>query len=178
MKRITLVLLCLILLKFIQAQDLDMYQRNNNDNFQLPSITWQMNYNEFDMLSKHFRMQHMLYAMVFPGYVHFYAKDYTTGWILFTTRMLVYGSYIYSFYYAYKHREDSDINRWLLNSNVLWTEAGFVMANYFFDVIHGKYVLEKKQKLIRYKYSMKLQLSAVSSVNGKTYPTLGIRVKF
>ncbi len=178
MKRLSLIVFSLLLLKISMAQDFDMYQRNNNDNFKLPSITWQMDYNEFDLLSKHFRMQHMFYAMILPGYAHFYAKDYTTGWLLFTSRMLVYSSFLYTFYYAYKHREDSNINRWLINGNVLWAEAGFVMANYFFDIIHGKYVLEKKQNMIRYKYSMKLQLSAVNSLDGKPYPALGIKVKF
>ena len=179
MRRLVFVLLfILVFISSSKAQDVDVYKRNENDNFNLPQISWQMNYDEYQILSKHFRMQQMLYAMVLPGYMHFYAGDKPTAWVLFTSRMFVYSTFLYTYYYAYKHRAESNVNQVLLSTNVLWTEAGFVMANYFFDIIHGKYVLDKKQRLIRYKYSMKMQLSAVQSLDGKAYPTLGIKVNF
>ncbi len=178
MKRFIVLTLLLTLFFVSFSQDVDLYQKNENDNFNLPQISWQMNYHEYSLLSKHFRMQQMLYAMVLPGYMHFYADEKTTGWILFTTRMMVYSTFLYTYYYAYEHRRESNVNQVLLSSNVLWTEAGIVMMNYFYDIIHGKYMLDKKQRLIRYKYSMKMQLSAVQSLDGKAYPTLGIKVNF
>ncbi len=160
------------------AQDIDVYRRDLNDNFRLPEISWQMSFDEYQILSRDLRMQHMLYAMILPGYAHFYVKDNKTGWWLFSTRMLVYASFLYTYYYAYDHRNDATINQVLLNANVLWMEAGFVMANYFYDWIHAKALLDKKKELIRYKYSMKMQLSAIQSLDGKAIPSVGVRVKF
>ena len=178
MKKLLFLVATLSYLTSLYAQDIDIYRHQQNDEFKMPDISWQMSFDEYQILSKHLRMQHMLYAMVLPGYAHFYVNEPTTGWILFTTRMAVYGSLLYTYYYAYQHRETATINQWLINTNVIWAEAGFIMANYFFDWIHARYKLEKKQQLIRYKYSMKLQLSAINSPQGKTSPSIGVRVNF
>ncbi len=178
MKRFVCLLLFLITGFFAFSQDIDVYHRSQNDNFNMPQVSWQMDFNEYQILSRDLRMQHMLYAMIMPGYAHFYVKKPTTGWILFASRMAVYGTLLYTYYYAYDNRETATINQYLINANVLWTEFGFIMANYFYDWIHAKYLLDRQKEMIRYKYSMKMQLSAIASPEGKVSPGLGVQVKF
>ncbi len=87
---------------FVFSQDIDVYHRSQNDNFNMPQVSWQMDFNEYQVLSRDLRVQQMLYAMIMPGYAHFYIKESTTGWILFATRMAVYGTLLYTYYYAYE----------------------------------------------------------------------------
>ncbi|HKK10446.1 MAG TPA: hypothetical protein VJ939_06385, partial [Bacteroidales bacterium] len=75
MNQLALAVLSAVLLAFSQqsfAQDFDVYKRSKNDNFRLPEINRDMTFEEFQLLSRNLRMKDMLYAMVVPGYTHFY----------------------------------------------------------------------------------------------------------
>jgi len=170
----------------ILAQDIDFYNKNKNDNFLLPQVAKEMSFSEFQIMSRTFRMQDMMYSMIVPGYVHFKAKDKTMGYSLLTVRSLAYATLGYEAFWSQKTAADTSIWLNLQNFNslssqsktntLLLASAMFAIGStYLFDIIHGKYRLEKKQEAIRYKYSLKASLSVSYRETTNDY-FLGFRV--
>jgi hypothetical protein len=155
----------------IKAQDIDVYTKKKNDNYHLPKINSKMSFEEFQLLDKHLKMQDMLYAMVVPGYVHFQAKDKIVGYSLLGLRSLGFGG----IYYVSKTTgitlptllSFSNLESYKREEKILLYSSALILTTYFFDWIHGKYRLEKKQNMIRYRYGMKINFTEISMLNTK-----------
>jgi len=168
------------------SQDIDLFQKKQNDNFKFEKINPQMSIDEYRILSRNLRMKEMLYAMIVPGYVHFYAKDNLSGYSLLAIRSAAFGTIAYL---AYKGELTFGKDKlWKLNlknediSNtdkyLAYTSMAAIFGTYFYDWIHGNYMLKKKQENIRYKYNMKLNLGMINSPTGNSVPSLNFQIKF
>ncbi len=190
MKKVFLVLCVLFFAGSLFAQDIDIYQKRKNTNYKLPYLNPQMTLNEFQLLNRTLRLQDMLYAMIVPGYVHFKAKDPAVGWSLVGLRMAGFGGlgYIYlkndyslKELFSGKGEGLPDASEFKTQKKIAYYSIGVIFATYFFDWIHGKYRLDKKQEYIRYKYGLKLNIEAgelkTPAVKG-TYPAVGIQYHF
>ena len=177
-----LSLLILLITQNVFGQDFDMYRRTVDDNVKIPKIYENLLLEEYQILTRNIRMMDMAYAMIVPGYVHFKAKENKRGYQILSSRMLGYaGLVIYA-----KRRENQD--RRLLdyisgkdkdvdfNDKVLFsTSLGLVVGSYLYDWIHGKFILEKKQENIKYKYGIKFKMEDNLSLNFNN-PTPGIAI--
>ena len=164
---ISTLILIIALSSGMVAQDIDVYSKAKNDNYQLPPMNAKMTFDEFQLLNKRLKMQDMLYAMVVPGYVHFKAKDPITAYSLVGLRMLGFGGIVYvsnkTGILIPSLLEFSGIsgNIYKTERNILFSSSALVLATYLFDWIHGKYRLEKKQEMIRYRYGLKVNLASI-----------------
>ncbi len=155
-----------VLLEFAVSQDFDIYKKGNNDNFVMPDIPENMTFEEFQLLSRNLRMKDMLYAMVVPGYSHFYAKEPKIGYYVLGSRMLGYGGLVYSlantegnvkWQNIFGLRFDqADVKNgdYRTQNTITAISLTLIVGSYFFDWIHGKSMLEIKQEKIRFKYSL------------------------
>jgi len=166
------------------SQDIDIFHKNKNDNFKFESINPQMSIDEYRILSRNLRMKEMMYAMLVPGYIHFYANKNTYGYGILALRTVAFGEIAYM---ATTDRVDlSLIKKPNITFNkedvsktdvyITYSAIGIVLATYFYDWIHGQYILKKKQENIRYKYNMKMNLSLINNIHSK--PTLGMSLNF
>ncbi len=169
------------------AQDLDVYKVKKNSNFELPDIPKDMTFQEFELLSTNLRMQDMVIAAVLPGHVHFKIKEKKAGYYLLGTRSLGYAGWAYL-----SIKEESLLNmlflpgyNYLYNIStgdkiVAYTSVVLIVGSYLYDWIHGKYILDKKQNKIRYKYAKKRTQIGLSSIriNHKDYPALALTYSF
>ena len=59
---------------------------------------------------------------------------------------------------------------------IVGTSIVIIISTYLYDWIHGKYMLERKQELIRYRYSIKLKIeeNKVSFNNSSSPYSLGL----
>ena len=182
-----LVILCFVLTVHLHAQDVDIYAKRQNDNFNFPRIPAAMTFDEFELLSTHLRMQDMIGAMVVPGFVHFKIKEKKYGWWLVGLRTAGYGGLVYLSY-----RNKSLMNL-LFNPFAKYTDrhytADMVIAyaslfliggSFFYDWFHGRWKLHHKQNKIRYKYAPVLLLSYAPPMAdpGQTFIRAGIRINF
>lgn len=171
MKKLLFVMLLAMVAPHLFAQDIDVYTLKKNSNFVLPSVNKDMSYDEFQLLSRNLRMQDMLYAMLVPGYTHYVAKDNKMGNWMLAARMTGYSGLAYVLF-----KNDYSLTALLtgtsINRNkssfktqraIALSSVGIIFAEYFFDWIHAKWVLEKKQEKIRYKYSIQMSLGAETS---------------
>lgn len=167
------------------SQDIDFFLKNQNDKFKFEKINPQMSIDEYQILSRDLRMKEMLYAMIVPGYVHFYAKENTYGYSLLTLRMLALGELGYL---AIKGSVRFTNNKPWLNiqkEDVPETDTYFtyvsvavILGTYFYDWIHGNFMLKKKQENIRYKYNMKMNLGMINTFYGNPAPSLNLQIRF
>ncbi len=187
MKKLIILILTSILLQVSYAQDIDFYLKNKNDNYKLPSIPEEMTFQEFYLLSQTYRMQDMLFATIVPGYIHFKAQENKTAYTLVGLRCLSAGMLTYE-YFKFKKMSDSTNFAQLVfhgSGNQLITKADQYIitsailtatATYLFDLIHGKYILEKKQEQIRFKYSPRI--SFISALDKqKITPQFGLALQ-
>ena len=170
----------------INAQDFDLYKKDKNDNYKMPIISQEMTADEFELLSNNMRMKDMLYATVVPGYVHFKAKENKIGYWLVGMRSAAYIG-MGGLYLSGKHKllsietdnlsdeELSDVNTYL---NSFYTALALAGATYFYDVIHGDWILNKKQEKIRYKYAIKASKHPTSFKSNNLYPSLALTIQF
>jgi len=159
----------------LYGQDIDVFTKHKNDNFNMPEIDRNMTFEEFQFLSRDLRMKHMLYAMVVPGYVHFYIHDNITAYSILGTRLAGYGGLTYVWLKNQNELSLKDIatfnfNKDSFNENdskkytaISTVSIAFIFGSYMFDWIRGQQILQKKQEKIRFKYSLKLQ--SVNSLN-------------
>ena len=162
-----------LICQFSFSQDIDIFQKKQNDNFKFENINPQMSINEYRILSRNLRMKEMLYATVVPGYVHFYINENRYGYGILVFRSVAYANLAYM---ALANKVDFSITE---KPNLIFNEdnttktdiyltygaIGIILGSYFYDWIHGQYVLKKKQENIRYKYNMKMNLSVINNPN-------------
>jgi hypothetical protein len=144
-----------------------------------------MTYDEFQLLSRNLRMQDMLYAMLVPGYTHYVAKSNKMGNWLVAARVSGYGGLAYVLlkndYSLAALLTGTSINRnkpsFKTQRAIAVSSVGIIFAEYFFDWIHAKWVLEKKQEKIRYKYAIQMSMGTETSYlpGHKTIPGLQLR---
>jgi len=169
------------------AQDLDVYKVKKNSNFELPDIAKEMTFQEFELLSTNLRMQDMITAVILPGHVHFKIKEKKIGYYILGARSLGYASWAYLstnnesllnilFLPDYNHLYNVSDTETI----VAYTATVLIIGSYLYDWIHGRYLLDKKQNSIRYKYAKKRTQIGFSSirVNHKDYPALALIYNF
>ena len=168
-KLFSFIIICALSL-YTVAQDIDFYLKEKNDNYKLPSIPKDMTFEEFYLLSQTFRMQDVLFATVVPGYIHFKAQENNTAYILIGLRTISTATLTYEYYKVKKHTLNVNIQQFLFSSgqNQIISNADKYLITsalitstltYLFDIIHGKYILEKKQEYVRFKYSPRISFS-------------------
>ncbi|OYT16271.1 MAG: hypothetical protein B7C24_08585 [Bacteroidetes bacterium 4572_77] len=169
---ITILFILISLISY--SQDFELYKRLTDDKVKLPQINQAVELNEFQLLSRDARMMDMAYAMIIPGYVHFKAKDKKMAYAILGTRIAGYGGLAYSYYQLkdqgeqiFEDIENEDNYQVKQNKIIGIASLTILISTYFFDWIHGKAVLEKKQEIIRYKYGFKVQMEGLS--NGNSY---------
>ncbi|MBN2669034.1 MAG: hypothetical protein JXR60_07380 [Bacteroidales bacterium] len=173
--RLVMLFGLLLLIKLAIAQDFDIYPKQQDDKVKLPVLHESVSLNEFRLLSREVRMMDMAYAAIIPGYVHFKAQEKSKAYTLLTLRSMAYVS-IGAVYFSAKSKGSALGSYWYdtgdqlgkiqINDNysinvgdaVLVGAAIVIVGTYLYDWIHGKYLLEKKQEQIRYKYAVKFKL--------------------
>ncbi len=171
----------------LNAQDIDIFSKEKNDNYQMPQFNTKMSFEEFQILNWNLRMQDMLYAMIVPGYVHFKVKDKTLGYSLLGMRLTGFAAMYYVahstnitlplMYDMLKKPELIENNLLEEERNILYFSGTLILATYLFDWIHGKHRLDKKQEMIRYRYGMKLNLASIS-LNHSSRKYVGISLQY
>lgn len=172
------------------SQDFDIYKRITDDKVKIPKIYSSTQLNEFQLLSRNARMMDMAYAMIVPGYLHFKAKEPKKGYYLLGGRVLGYAGLAYSYYRLEdqgerifggiknnKYPENIDIRTY---KYIGVASIAVIFFTYFYDWIHGKVMLEKKQEMIRYKYGFKLEMEGSGRVHlqKRTYPSFSVSYSF
>ncbi len=168
----------------LRAQDIDIYQHRPNAAFRFPAVPRQMDFREFDLLSTHVRMQDIFAASIVPGYIHFRIYEKRTGYWLLGLRGLGYAGLAYlsirnkSWFnlmfnplarYTDRHYE-TDIA-------VVYTSAALILGTFFYDWIHGRYLLQHKQAKIRFKYAPALSVNPLPG-NRRAALTAGIMLQW
>lgn len=189
MKKIVFLLLISFPLISV-SQDFDIYKRITDDKVKIPKIYSSTQLYEFQLLSRNARMMDMAYAMIVPGYVHFKAKEKKAGYYLLGGRVVGYAGLAYSYYWLADQGEsifggiinnqDSDDIEIRTYKYIGAASIAVIFFTYFYDWIHGKVMLEKKQELIRYKYGFKLEMEGSGRINphNRTYPSFSVSYSF
>jgi len=179
-----LVIVFLLLLgNIVQAQDFDIYPRLKDDNVKMSDVYENTLFDEYQLLSRNIRMMDMAYSTIVPGYVHFKAKDLATGYSVLGARLLGYSGLALN-YYNMKNLglKIGDIPNLGSDNNadkvIFISSISLIVSSYLFDWIHGKYRLEKKQEIIRYKYSIKLKMNSLTYNHDDATPCLSLTYKF
>jgi len=187
----------LLLSNIVQAQDFDIYPRLKDDNIEMSKVYENTNFDEYQLLSRNIRMMDMIYSIIVPGYVHFKAKDFATGYSLLGVRLIGYSALAINSYNNNKQvskiGDNSNLDTNNLSSNnlgsnnlssnnnknqiILYSSIALIVSSYLFDWIHGKYRLEKKQENIRYKYSIKLKMNNITYNYNNLTPCLSLTYK-
>jgi len=170
----------------INAQDIDLFKKDKNDNYKLPQISKQMTAEEFELLSQNMRMKDMLYASIVPGYVHFKAKENKQGYWLLGIRSASYlmmgGLYLSGgnelLHIDTQNLSDEELSDVKRYQNLFYSALGIATATYLYDIIHGDWVLHKKQEKVRYKYAIKANKNLFSTDNNNIYPSLALTIEF
>lgn len=189
MKTSILLIATLIFSLALSAQDIDIYSKKKNSNYELPQLNPQTSFEEFQLLNRTLRMQDMAYAAIVPGYVHFKVKDKAVGYSILAVRSVGFGGLIYvlndnsfSLVDLINNSPPNSTNssEFTEQQNITYLSLGVIVGSYLFDWIHGKHRLEKKQEMIRYKYGIKLNMSFTTSPlhPNSSIPTLGLRYSF
>ncbi len=177
------VILLFIFLHAGWSQDMEMYHRAKDDNLQMPKIPQGMTLNEFQLLSRDIKLMDLAEGLFVPGIVHFKAKENYTGYTLVGIRALSYAGMIKSYYAI------SDTSLWNGDSSTYSTKVerdaalfyvslGVAVATYLFDWIHGKYILERKQEEIRYKFSIQIGEQSFIPYSLHSEPVVGLSFKY
>ena len=159
------------------GQDFTIYHRYKDDNLQFPDLPASMTLEEYQILSRNLRMADMVYSAIVPGYAHFKAKESELGYKILGVRLAGYSGLTWSYI---KLRDDdsvSDIYETIgksgTYSTVFQASLAITLASYIYDWIHGQAVLNKKQELIRYRYSIKQKIEKdLSRINSNNFHTL------
>jgi len=183
MKQIFLYIFILSTL-FVKAQDIDIYKKNINTNFDLPQIPLQMSYQEFKTLSTNLRMQDIGIAMILPGHVHFKTGEKKMGYYILGATLTGYLGMIYMssknqsvYKTVFYDNTIGNVDISTTDKIISYGSIILVGGSFLFDWIHGKYKLEEKQTKIRYKYAKKKLKAGFSFIemNKKIYPSLNFK---
>ena len=168
-----LFLFLLLLAEVFYAQDFDIYPRTKDDNFNMPDLYEQTSFDDYQILSRNMRMMDMAYAAIVPGYIHFKAKEPITGYSVMAARLIGYTGLAVNFVRI--NNSDniiSDIpnlgDEYKMDEIIFLSSISIIASSYLFDWIHGKYRLEKKQEMLRYKYGIKLKMNKMA-YNSQNY---------
>jgi len=170
-----------------KAQDIDIYKKNVNTNFELPQISQQMSYQEFKTLSTNLRMQDIGIAMIFPGHVHFKIGEKKMGYYILGARLTGYLGMIYMssknqsvYKTVFYDNTTGNVDISPTDKIISYGSILLVGGSFLFDWIHGKYKLEEKQTKIRYKYAKKKLNAGFSFIemNKNIYPGLNFKYTF
>ncbi len=185
MKNLSIVIL-LLLTQNLWSQDLDIYKHQKNSNFEWPSIPKEMTFEEFEILSTDLRMQDMMIATVLPGHIHFKIKEKKTGYYILGARSIGYAGWLYL-----SLTDESLTNILILDNSgldqnisagdiiIAYGSVVMMIGSYLYDWIHGKYLLDRKQNQIRYKYAHRLSLNLSDiQINKRIYPGLSLTYTF
>ncbi len=180
------MILLIVLLGFgywAEAQDIDIYKKGKNDNYILPEIGSELEFDEFELLSQQLRMKDMLYAAIVPGMIHFKAQERTKGYWLLGLRATAYTAVGYVLIASNEKYGNAKVSSWEGEDKTLYQDlfyGGLTMAavTYLYDVIHGDFILNHKQEKIRYKYSLKLSAGSTTYLGGGLYPALAFNISF
>ena len=193
---IFLIFISLFITNISFSQDLDIFNKQQNDNFEMPKISGKMSFQEYQILSRNLRMRHMLYAMVVPGYTHFYAQENKLGYSMLATRIAGYGGLGYVWLKNKDRITFKDLLLTQFNRNIFPEEERnkytavtsislvMIFGSYFFDWIHGQYRLEKKQEEIRFKFSPRLisgiynNKFSLNNHSQQPVPAIGVSIIF
>jgi len=164
------------------AQDIDLYQKKKNDNYQLPRIYQEMSFDEFDLLSQNVRMKDMMYAGFVPGYIHFKAKENKTGYWLVGIRSASYitmGILYLDFDHKYGNTNllDAKTSDQKIYQNIFISALTIAWSTYLYDLIHGEHILHKKQERIRYKYALKAVKHPITFQSKQPYPSISLSIQ-
>lgn len=171
-------------LLYSNAQDIDLYKKEKNDNYDLPKINQNMSFDEFELLSHNMRMKDMLYAGFVPGYVHFKAQEPKKGYWLLGIRSISYLSMGIVLLdanatYGKINFSSAELSDKKVYQNIFYGALTLASATYLYDIIHGDAILNKKQEKIRYKYSIKAGKQPISyTTNHKLYPSIAFTMQF
>ena len=181
-KQITLLIVFLGLSFQILSQDIEIYKKGKNDNYQLPKIGAELSFDEFELLSQNMRMKDMLYAAIVPGIIHFKAQEPKKGYWLVGLRSAAYTAVGYVLIASNEKYGNARTSSWKGSDKTLYQDlfyGGLALGavTYLYDIIHGDYILHRKQEKIRYKYSLKLS-SGISFFSGDIYPGVSLNLKF
>jgi hypothetical protein len=179
-----LITIIFIFLNFnnICAQDIEIYKKEKNDNYELPQIHGEMSSDEFLLLSRNMKMKDMMYAAIVPGYIHFLAQEKKKGYWLLGARGVAYltigGVYLDADnkYGGLNKREVSAEDEKLYKS-LLTGAVTTIVVTYLYDIIHGDDILHRKQEKIRYNYTLKTQKIALHTET-VIAPSLSVKFTF
>jgi hypothetical protein len=183
MLKLFLLFITIFFINFAYSQDIEIYKKEKNDNYQLPKIHPEMTFEEFELLSQNIRMKDMMYATIVPGYIHFKAQQPKQAYWIMGIRGTSYITAAYVFWDANKKYgglnqtevSDKDKNKY---QNLLIASISTATLTYLYDIIHGDHILHQKQEKIRYKYTIKLNSQTFLDSKNIHYPALGISVNF
>ena len=156
-------LLLFLLTNPVVGQDFDIYPRLKDDNVKVPDLYEKVTFEEFKVLSRDIRMMDMPYSLIVPGYIHFKAGDKTMGYTMVGLRLAGYtGLAVTAIRVSQLGHRATDIvegkDNLKADRDIFIASSVLIIGSWLFDWIHGKYRLEKKQELIRYKYAVKFRL--------------------
>ncbi len=136
---------------FVYSQDIEVFNRYQDDKLVSPVVPPGMTFDEFQILSRDIRVMDMSAAIFFPGYISFKAKENTAGYVAMGIRAIGYAGAMYE---IVKYNEDgwTDVVGSQYDRNFMYATMFVLAASYAFDWIFGKTKLEEKQEAIRYKY--------------------------
>ncbi len=177
-------LIFVLIFVFAKTQDVSVFTYKTNDNFILPPLNTGVSIDEFQLLSRNFRMIDMFYSVLVPGYVHFKAKDRKAGYMLLTSELVGVASISYAYYRSkidiiqVFNGETKQVKLDKVGRNSLIAGVSLIATSYIFDIVHGSYRLHKKQEQIRFKYGTKMNMSAVGQPIASNIPILGFSYQF
>jgi len=183
MNKIFHALLFILFVQTLWAQDIEIYQKGKNDNYDMPVIDQAMTYKEFYLLSQNVKMKDMLYGIVVPGHIHFKAGSRKMGFWLVGVRLAAYATIGGVYEYANEHYGSVALSRIQNNKNepplktILYGAVIVAAGTYVFDLIHGEGILKRKQEKIRFKYSIRPKTSSIENFNN-VFPAMGLTVNF
>ncbi len=183
MVKYTFLILTLLHAIYFMAQDVDLYSKGKNDNYSLPNIAPDMTYEEFELLSQNVRMKDMMYASIVPGFMHFKAQENKKAYWLLGVRSVAFlsmGTVLFDMNATYGKINFSnvEIQDKKVYQNVFYSALALASATYLYDIIHGEYILKKKQEKIRYKYSIKAGRIQSNLEKNRIYPFLTYSLQF
>lgn len=159
------------------GQDFGVYHRVPGDLLKMRSIPEDMTEEEYAILSRDIRMIDIGYAMIVPGYTHFKAQAPAYGYAVLAADALAAGSIYFSLNTIRSNGftlEDARIwNMYKVERQIIGISSAVFVGAFVFDHIHGKWMLERKQERIRYKYAPRLS-PVLSTAQGT--PVYGVRV--
>ncbi len=178
------------------SQDFEVYPHLQDDLIKVTPIPHTTTIYEYRTLSRNIRMLDAFYAILVPGYIHYYIGDKKTGNRLLAWRIIGYTG-LTAVYISNKARGESFINinpfhtssdeneymnivgNWKLKKEDVVTtiSLGIIITTYLYDWIKGKVSLQKQQETIRYKFGLKATLEK-ERLHKNTIPAVGMYIKF